>query len=218
VEFLYETLSEQRKERRLGRGVFLTTIHSVKGMEFSHLVILDGDWTKDSLEEQRRLLYVAMTRAKETLCLMQRKDACNPFLHEIAGDFSLRRDAAKSQQAEQPTAPRHYAPLGLNDYFLAFAGRFPETHPIHQTLAALSPGSLLSIANINGKVVLQNGEVTVARLSQKGQQEWADKLARIETVRVIAMIRRYRDDGEEGYRSRCKVEQWEIPVVELVYR
>ena len=28
--------------------------------------------------------------AKETLCLMQRKDACNPFLHEIAGDFALR--------------------------------------------------------------------------------------------------------------------------------
>ena len=85
-------------------------------MEFSHLVILDGGWTKDSLEEQRRLLYVAMTRAKETLCLMQRKDACNPFLNEIAGDFTLRRDAAESQQAEQPMVPRHYALLGLDDY------------------------------------------------------------------------------------------------------
>ncbi len=204
LEFLYETLSEQRKERRLGRGVFLTTIHSVKGMEFSHLVILDGGWTKDSLEEQRRLLYVAMTRAKETLCLMQRKDACNPFLHEIAGDFTLHRDAAESQQAEQPTVLRHYALLGLNDLHISFAGRFPETASIHQHLAALSPGSLLSIANINGKVVLQHGEVTVARLSQKGHQEWADKLARIETVRVIAMIKRYRDDSEESYRSKMQ--------------
>ena len=101
---------------------------------------------------------------------------------------------------------------------ISFAGRFPEAHPIHQHLAALSPGSLLSIANINGKVVLQHGEVTVARLSQKGHQEWADKLERIETVRVIAMIKRYRDDSEESYRSRCKVEEWEIPMVELVYR
>jgi len=218
LEFLYETLCEQRKECRLGRGVFLTTIHSVKGMEFSHLVILDGGWTKDSLEEQRRLLYVAMTRAKETLCLMQRKDACNPFLREIDGDFTLRRDAAESQQAEQPKVSRHYALLGLDDFHISFAGRFPETHPIHQHLAALIPGSLLSIAIINGKVVLQYGEVTVARLSQKGHQEWVDKLARIETVRVIAMIKRYRDDSEESYRSRCKVEQWEIPMVELVYR
>jgi ATP-dependent DNA helicase RecQ len=219
LEFLYETLSEQRKERRLGRGVFLTTIHSVKGMEFSHLVILDGGWTKDSQEEQRRLLYVAMTRAKETLCLMQRKDGYNPFLKEIAGDFVLSRDAAKSLQAEQPIVSRHYAILGLNDFDLSFAGRFPETNPIHQHLTVLSHGSLLSIANINGKVVLQHGEVTVARLSQKGHQEWSDKLSRIETVRVIAMIKRYRDDSEEEiYRSICKVEQWEIPMVELVYR
>jgi ATP-dependent DNA helicase RecQ len=218
LEFLYETLSEQRKERRLGQGVFLTTIHSVKGMEFSHLVILDGGWTLDSMEEQRRLLYVAMTRAKETLCLMQRKDAYNPFLNEIAGDFVLRRDAANSQQTGQPTVSRHYSILGLNDFHISFAGRFPEAQPIHQHLAALSPGSLLSIALINGKVVLQHEGVTVARLSQKGHQEWADKMVRIETVRVIAMIMRYRDDSEESYRSGCQVEQWEIPMVELVYR
>jgi ATP-dependent DNA helicase RecQ len=218
LEFFYETLTEQRKERRLGRGVFLTTIHSVKGMEFSHLQILDGGWTKDSLEEQRRLIYVAMTRAKETLCLMQRNDACNPFLKEITCDFSLRRDAAESQPLDSPAIPRRYALLGLDDFHLSFAGRFPETHIIHQHLAELSPGSLLSIANINGKVVLQHGQVTVARLSQKGHQEWADKLERIETIRVIAMIRRYRDDSEEDYRSSCKVEQWEIPMVELVIR
>ncbi len=218
LEFLYETLTEQRKERRLGRGVFLTTIHSVKGMEFSHVVILDGGWTKDSLEEQRRLLYVAMTRARETLCLMQRKDAVNPFLNEITGDFTLRRDAVISQEADQLTVSRHYALLGLNDFHLSFAGRFPETNPIHQHLAALIPGSLLSIAAINGKVVLQHGEVTVAKLSQKGYQDWVEKLERIETVRVIAMIKICRDDSEESYRSSCMVEQWEIPVVELVYR
>lgn len=217
LEFLYETLSEQRKERRLGRGIFLTTIHSVKGMEFSHLAILDGGWTLDSREEQRRLLYVAITRAKETLCLMQRKDAVNPFLNEITGDFSLRRNAAQSQQTNQTIVPRHYALLGLNDFVLSFAGRFPDTNSIHQHLAALVPGNLLSIAIINGKVVLQHEGVTVARLSQKGHQDWADNVGRIETVRVISMIRRYRDDSEEKYRSGYKVDQWEIPIVELVY-
>ena len=65
LEFLYETLAEQRRDRRLGRGVFLGTIHSVKGMEFAHLFMLDGGWTMQSLEEQRRLFYVGMTRAKK---------------------------------------------------------------------------------------------------------------------------------------------------------
>jgi len=31
------------------------------------------------------------------------------------------------------------------------------------------------------------------------------------------MIIRYRDDSEEDYQSRCKVEQWELPLVEVVF-
>jgi ATP-dependent DNA helicase RecQ len=120
-----------------------------------------------------------MTRVKEKLFLMQRKDTYNPFLKEITGDFILHRDAPVSQGADQSTVLRHYARLGINDFHISFAGRFPETHPVHQHLAAPTPGSLLSIAIINGKVVLQHGSVTVARLSQKGHQEWADKLVNL---------------------------------------
>ncbi len=218
LEFIYETLSEQRKERRLGRGVFLTTIHSVKGMEFSHLAILDGGWTKDAPEEQRRLLYVAMTRAKETLCLMQRQDACNPFLNEITGDFTFRRDAAPDLTDAQPATSMHYALLGLNDIYLDFTGRFTETTAIHRHLAALIPGSVLTMSVLDGKTVLRHEQITVARLSQKGHQFWTDKIERIETVRVIAMIKRYREDSEESFRARCKSEQWEIPMVEVLYR
>lgn len=42
LEYLYESLAEQRRDSRLGNGGFLSTIHSVKGMEFSHVFILDG--------------------------------------------------------------------------------------------------------------------------------------------------------------------------------
>jgi ATP-dependent DNA helicase RecQ len=49
-------------------------------MEFSHVFILDNAWPTPATEEQRRLLYVAMTRAKETLCLLQRRDQLNPYL------------------------------------------------------------------------------------------------------------------------------------------
>ncbi|MDP1666406.1 MAG: hypothetical protein Q8L79_14945 [Methylobacter sp.] len=30
------------------------------------------------------------------------------------------------------------------------------------------------------------------------------------------MIGRYRDDSEKNYQSRCKVGQWELPLVEVV--
>ncbi|MDD5580766.1 MAG: UvrD-helicase domain-containing protein, partial [Methylobacter sp.] len=218
LEFLYETLAEQRRERRLGHGVFLSAIHSVKGMEFSHLAILDGSWNSvgagQSMEEQRRLFYVALTRAKETLCLMQRQDQQNPFLDEITGDHLLRRETHPQTGAVIPA--KQYAILGMRDIDLSYAGCFAAAHPIHQSLTSLKPGSRLTIENNNGKLALKDGSITVAVLSKQGAQEWLNKINTIESVTVLAMIRRYRDDSEEHYQGRCKVERWEIPLVEIV--
>jgi len=44
-------------------------------MEFLHVFVLDGDWnipnSAKRWEEERRILYVAMTRAKESLVLVK---------------------------------------------------------------------------------------------------------------------------------------------------
>jgi DNA helicase-2/ATP-dependent DNA helicase PcrA len=60
--------------------LILSTIHSAKGQEWKSVHILNvvdgcipsdmGTGTSDEIEEERRLLYVAMTRAKEHLQLM----------------------------------------------------------------------------------------------------------------------------------------------------
>ncbi len=59
-------------------GVILSTIHSAKGLEFDTVYMVDllegefpgsGATTGDDLEEERRLFYVGMTRAKERLFL-----------------------------------------------------------------------------------------------------------------------------------------------------
>ena len=58
IDRLYEFAAEQRREKILGQGVFLSTIHASKGMEFPHVFILDGDWggwrSKTEWEEERR--------------------------------------------------------------------------------------------------------------------------------------------------------------------
>jgi len=215
LEFLYEVLAEQRRERCLGKGVFLSTVHSVKGMEFAHLAIVDGGWVTLATEEQRRLFYVAMTRAKETLCLMQRQDQRNPFLAEITGDHLLAR--AVNPSPKTGTLTKQYAILGMKDVDLSYAGSFDASQPIHQHLARLNTGSRLSMENNNGKVVLKDQNRVVAVLSKQGAQFWSAKISAIESVTVLAMVRRYRDDSEESYQSRCKVEQWELPLVEVVF-
>ncbi|MCX7097711.1 MAG: RecQ family ATP-dependent DNA helicase [Methylococcales bacterium] len=215
LAFFYETFGEQRKDRRLGNGVLLATIHAVKGMEFNHVIILAGGFSHS--EEQRRLLYVGMTRAQETLCLSQRLDAHHPFIAELDGDFVLRRDAPVPDPSALTPLSQHYACLGMGDYYLDFAALFPAQHRIHATLAALQPGSLLTASLNNGKLELQADGISVARLSHEAQQTWQPLLARTRRIKVIAMVVRNRDDSQTDYQARCRVETWEIPMVEWVY-
>ena len=47
-------------------------------------------------EEERRLLYVGMTRAIETLCLLEFAEQGNPFLRALHGEWMLKREASSS--------------------------------------------------------------------------------------------------------------------------
>lgn len=154
------------------------------------------------MEEQRRLLYVAMTRAKETLCLLKRQKLQNPYLEKLEGDFLLSRKSAAIAIPSVPIKNQQYTILGLADFDLGYAGGYAEQALIHQVLASLEIGSEVSIQNINSKIVVQKGKQIVAVLSQKSQQHWQQQSAQI-----IAMITRYKTDSAEQYQSRCKVEQ-----------
>jgi DNA helicase II / ATP-dependent DNA helicase PcrA len=79
--FLEEiTLDSEREEDKEARGdaVTLITMHSCKGLEFPHVFVVgveDGlmphsrSQQEGTMDEERRLFYVAITRARETLRL-----------------------------------------------------------------------------------------------------------------------------------------------------
>jgi DNA helicase-2/ATP-dependent DNA helicase PcrA len=74
-----ESLSEMEETTRDNEILTLSTIHSAKGLEWNSVIItncLDGRFPSvhsardpDDLEEERRLMYVAATRAKEHLII-----------------------------------------------------------------------------------------------------------------------------------------------------
>ncbi len=79
----------RRKQREVQDSVQLTTMHSSKGLEYKQVFILDAaegiiPYKKAvldaDLEEERRMFYVAMTRAKEelTICFAKKQ-----FSHEL---------------------------------------------------------------------------------------------------------------------------------------
>ena len=79
------------------RGVSLMTLHSAKGLEFSAVVLpgledgllphFNAGEEADDIEEERRLLYVGMTRAKKRLFL----SSCSR--RRIAGYYQDRRES-----------------------------------------------------------------------------------------------------------------------------
>jgi len=75
-EFLNELTLQSEQDQVEGESIYMMSIHASKGLEFEHLFVvgmeegflpLVGDGT--DLEEERRLGYVAFTRAKDTLTL-----------------------------------------------------------------------------------------------------------------------------------------------------
>ncbi|MEN6483495.1 MAG: RecQ family ATP-dependent DNA helicase [Syntrophobacteraceae bacterium] len=220
VDALYESLAATRREQRLGRGVFLSTLHGAKGMEFPHVFILDGDWSKRNAnpEEERRILYVGMTRARETLTLFQRRTGSNPYLASLNGEFVFRRTAGAAVPVPEKLNRLRYEILGMKDVYLGYAGRFSGDDPIHGHLARLAPGSRLRGVARAEKVELQNDDGRcVAVLSGACARQWGHRVPDIESIRVLGMVRRERSDETGEFEGHCQAESWEFPWAEIVY-
>ena len=220
IDRLYEFVAEQRREKVVGQGIFMSTIHSAKGMEFPHVFVLDGDWSRPmgmaQWEEERRVMYVGMTRAEETLHLFRLPRRANPFLKEIKGDFVMPLTYRGIVEASNH-GNKKYEMLGLNEIYLDYAGRFSQAHAIHGHLAELRAGQCVSFCQNNSKLEIHDSSgKCLARLSNEGANKWRERLDHILEVRVVAMLRRNRDDPDEDFQKRIRTDNWELPVLEVV--
>ena len=220
VEHFIEWLAEWSREvRRRQRGLLLTTAHGAKGLEFDHVIVLDGGWDQVGRDEDadapRRLYYVAMTRARKTLTLA-RLPGPNPFHDTLLGSSSVMR---RGKLAELPTAPpelsRRYRRLSLRDVFLSFAGYRPAGHPVHRAIAELSPGDLVRVrVEVNRWELLDRSGTVVGRLA--GGFE-APAGMRCRFARVLAIATWDRDSSDPQYQGRLQCDTWEVVVPELVF-
>jgi superfamily I DNA/RNA helicase len=112
------------KEERREKAVTLMTIHSAKGLEFPFVFIMgveDGllphetSVNEGNLEEERRLFYVALTRARrhitlfETLCRMkhgkERMTKTSRFIQEIPESLLTQQPRAVREMVEEHVEP-----------------------------------------------------------------------------------------------------------------
>ena len=215
-----EWLAEWAREvRRRQRGLMLLTAHRAKGLEFEHVVLLDGGWDHDGshedVDEQRRLYYVAMTRARSTLALASLRRP-HPLHGALRGNSSvLVRETNMDLGSAGPKLGRTYRRLGLGDVFLSFPGYSTGGHPVHRAIASLSAGDRLQARNgSRGWQLLDDKGTVVGRLAKNFE---APKGAHCTSATVFAIATWDKERSEPQYQAGLKCDAWEVVVPELVF-
>ena len=219
TEAFQEWLAEwARDNRRRQRGLLLTSAHRAKGLEFDHVVILDGNWSKvgrgEDVYAPRRLYYVAMTRARLTLTLTKTKSS-NPFLHDLDG---LRSVLVRAPLEHLPSAPetirRSYSRLSLRDTQLSFAGFRSPNHRVHEAITNLSPGDPLKVITDRSPwELIDSTGVTVGRLARSFKVPQESEGV---TATVLAVVRWNRTKSEPEFLDRLRTNEWEVVIPEIV--
>ena len=220
VDHVIEWLAEWGREiRRRQQGLLLVTAHGAKGLEFDHVAVLDGGWDRRDPNEDpdapRRLYYVAMTRARQTLTLA-RFDRPHRMQDALIDHPSvIHRASAELRPASAELLYRHVRAT-LEHVDLGFAGRRGERDPIHRAIAALKPGDPLATRPTHhGRwLLLDEKGRAVGRLA-KGFKPPAGMRCR--AVSVFAVVGWSRKDTDPKFHDAIKCDAWEVVVPELVF-
>ena len=217
-EYFIEWLAEWAREaRRRQFGLLLLTAHRAKGLQFDHVAVLDGGWNQvgrgEDLDASRRLYYVAMTRARHTLCLA-RLDAGNKMLDALSKTAAIlwRPEVALPHS---PLLLRRYERMRLADVDLGFAGRSEKDAPIHRAIAELGAGSLLNLTFDGERRLLKDSRgMVVGRLATSYAPP---KGMACIAARVAAIVSWSRADSNPEYHSQYRCDSWETVIPEFVF-
>ena len=214
-----EWLAEWGREvRRRQRGLLLVTAHGAKGLEFDHVVVLDGGWDRSGddgdADTPRRLYYVAMTRARHTLALMRLGER-----HGLHAPLSENPSVLLREPVALPPPPpelaRQYRRLELREVDLGFAGRRPAGHPVHRAIAALSPDDRLEVRRRDERwELLSDGGTVVGRLATTFEPPAG---LRCISATILAVTTWNREISDPKYQDGIQCDDWEVVVPELVF-
>ena len=227
AESVHRALADHRHSHIVGDGVLVGTVHAAKGLQFRHVSALGGGWRANpgeeaharsapAREEERRVYYVAMTRAGGTLTLMDRLDDPAPFVREIGGRPVQRRKVGVS--GPERVSEMRYEILGKRDVYIDFAAGNRAGDPAHRALSALCAGDEVELRPIgqDGVGIVDGGGTRVGMLSKAAARRWLPRLETIGTVRVLCLVARVAEDEQaREYRERIAVPSWEFPILEV---
>jgi DNA helicase-2/ATP-dependent DNA helicase PcrA len=151
-EFINELYLNQEIESSYDNVLYLSTVHGSKGLEWEHVYLLDitnydfpsiqNEYYLDELEtmeEERRLFYVACSRAKKFLTLTYYTDfkvGMSPFIREIENSLYFSNNVIKTKLPLEYIIPRDVTSIlrnyGYTDVALMFTNLSVKEKSIHE--------------------------------------------------------------------------------------
>jgi len=220
VEFFYDALQDTGLDSQLGTGVYMSTAHSAKGLEFKHVIIADGNWhsrSNNTIEEERRVFYVAMTRAKETLSILEMAESNNIHTPLLTGKSIVRVKANNTINIADEILKRQYNIIGMDDVFINYAGLRDQKTRLHKELDKLKTGDPLQMKEEDGEILLVTSKgFPLISLSKTGVSKWENRLNSIINIKIKAITIRNKEDAVD-FKMETRVAQWKIPICEVCW-
>ncbi len=193
------------------------TAHSSKGLEFDHVFVLDDGWS-DGSDENRRLYYVAMTRAGQTLTLL-----CHSPRHPWINVLPDGVEYIDRAYAEQPGLNTEYKVLSnyggeLDIGFIARKNENPPYGEIDERIRAaktLKTGDSLDIIEDGGgNYLFCTNDIPVAKTAKN----FKEKIPKHARAAVAAVGVLYREDIGEAYieQYRENIPAWAVVIPVLM--
>jgi len=212
LESIYEFRSgSQSVNNHANSPLLLLTAHRAKGLEFDHVLVLDAGGWQNASDEERRLFYVAMTRARKTLTLCARQG----FLHAFIRDCEplCLKSRPPLDREIQPLVERVWAASPAH-VVLSWPGYFSADSPIHRAIAELDYGSELALRNRSdgkpGWELANEKGVVVSRMAQS----FVPPKGEIISVKVGAILTRFKKPADS---DALRKDYWEVVLPEILY-
>lgn len=205
-----------RDVRSVQRGLLLLTAHRSKGLEFDHVVILNGGWKSLSKGEDgeapRRLFYVAMTRARRSLSVVT--SGAHAFVRADS-DSEVSRKVETPLRTDLPEAEQYQLP-DLASVDLSFAGRLPPGSSTHLAISNAKVDDPVKLEQRDGRwVILDVDRRVLGRMASS----WSPPdRADLVSGKVGAIVRWRKSDNDKSYQGYIKQDEWETVLPELVFR
>ncbi len=203
-------------------AVSLMTIHKSKGLEFPNVFVAgicqdllphyynsdEKDW-----DEELRLLYVAMTRAKNWLCLSsyeeevesQRKRGCSPFLERGYIPTGFLEFVGTLENIPIPPSPEEMVVQIDPEEASEYAEPLPEKLLGNgMTVLGIDPG----IQNVGWAITQKSpAGYTVLKYDTQTTREWQDTLVQTENT-INKLIDQHRPDAIAVEKLEGAREEW----------